>query len=272
VISRADSGESDLKSTGATRQPITASQQSAAAEMKAAVLANGAACTGAVTEAAEAVAPDVDETLMAFKDIACGNTFFRADTVPANGQLTYATSGATSTRDPVLVMIMRTNPWNSTSGPTTPPYTDQVQIRTLAQNDNRAPGNYNSFITFTNPEGYDYNVWVMGFLAPNKTDYGTLSVTRTRTGSGSTTTTESFTSGSWKMACGPDVFTSNSTIDPVLFGFDTVNMSTNGAWNDDCVDGPPGNRESCFHHFSGATMYFTCNSFYGSAGTTRISC
>lgn len=209
----------------------------------------------------------------------CGSTFFVQDAVPAGGTLTYYTTDATSTRDPVMAMIQRYSPWNSTQGPyLVSPYTQQVGFTTLSQDDDYG-GAYDSRVSYHNSDtSQAYNVWVIGFLYPYRTGYGNLNVCRQVNDGTPTCSAQYFGSNSMLAAGSQGMAWTTSTVDPILFGIDQLHNNSqppasNGKWNDDCESTPPGGnlRDSCLLNFTSNTMWLVPWCPYGSTGAVTIN-
>lgn len=215
----------------------------------------------------EAVGKDSALTGKGASEVTRGFTWYEQISIPNGATVTYETRDGNDTIDPVLVLFMRTAPWNSTQWIASP-YTDKVGIRTLAQNDDANPPERNARITWTNREGQAIQAWVMGFAWSNKV--GELEVLK----DGASIGRKSFASGSVKTSTTAGQVYTTGGGDPVLFAFSTntdPQQRDLGAWND---DDPQGGTDSRIPGFTNQAMWLVpmvYPSFSRQAGTTTIN-
>ncbi len=210
--------------------------------------------------------PGKDEGLVGkgSDNVTRGFTWYEQVSIPAGTTVTYRTEGgAWNGVDPVLVLFMRTSPWNSTDWVASP-WTQKVGLRTLAQNDDSSGAD--SSITWTNNEAQPINAWVMGFAWENRT--GSLRVYK----DGADLGYKAFASGSVRRSSNAgEVYTTGGG-DPVLFAFETsLDQQDNGAWND---DDPTGGTDSRIQGFTNRLMWLVPVVYYSqvtrNAGTSTI--
>lgn len=180
-----------------------------------------------------------------------GSTFTTAVTI-ANGQtVSYQTSGGTAGVDPVLVLFRRHD--NSAEFAAWP-YTQRVEIQTLAINDDT--NGLHSSIGYTNRSGRTENAFLMVFAYGNSTGKVTLSgIGEVDVAAGSV-----IASGTAGRA-----WTTNSNGDPWLFMFDVSPGLGNGVWNDDSNGG----RESDILNATSLPMWYVAHGW--NSGTTTIN-
>lgn len=276
-------GELGTESIGETEQAVTAEASNAAAEPiapavpKALNVATKKRVPPQVAKGAGVMVTFPPPVWYMEKN--CGPTFFVYDQIPAGGTLTYYTTDATNSRDPVMAMLQRYSPWNSAEGPVlVSPYTQQVGFKTLSQDDDYG-GSVNSRVSYHNSDtSQAYNVFVIGFLYGQGYDYGNLTVCRQINSDSPTCSSQYFGSNSWLTSSTQGMIWTTSGVDPILFGIDELENDTkpaaaNGKWNDDCETTPPsGNiRDSCLLNFTGKPMWLTTLCPYGSSGSVTIN-
>jgi len=191
-----------------------------------------------------------------------GFTWYERVDIANGATITYETTGGSDTIDPVLVLFMRTSPWNSTQWIASP-YQQKVGIRTLAVNDDTS--GRNSKITWTNNQGQTIHAWVMGFAYNNRT--GNLTVKK----NGSSIGSKPFASGSARVSStAGEVYTTGGG-DPVLFAFERyLDQTDNGAWNDDDPNGGTDSRIVGFTNRSMWVVPMVYPSFSRTAGTSTV--
>lgn len=187
-----------------------------------------------------------------------GNTYTQAVTIAPGQTVSFSTSGATSSVDPVLVLFHRFD--NSTNFATYP-YTDRVGIQTLAINDDTV--GYNSAISYTNNTGTTLNARLMAFAYYNRVGQVVLNGVGTiPIAAGSIKDAgnagNAWTSGSVSPVANP--------ADPWLFMFDVTPGQGNGVWND---DDPAGGRESIITGSTSNIMWYVAHGWHD--GTTTVN-
>jgi hypothetical protein len=195
----------------------------------------------------ESPKPTLEERVAANQLVAKGTidvkrsaTFNYAYAIPPGKTLTLYTTGATSTIDPVCVIYTRTDQWmNSTAWVDTPSSKYQAQLTTLAINDDRAPRNYNSKVSYKNIRGDTFTVRAMCFAYENRTiDYAKLPVWQQIDNDAPVNLGSKFiVSGSYYKTDAATTLTTTGGGNPVLLAFPTTVGAGYGAWNDDSPDG-----------------------------------
>jgi hypothetical protein len=195
-------------------------------------------------------------------NLTLGATYYTPVTIPAFGTVSYQTSNRVGV-DPVLALFVRTNPWGGSFGGS--PFTVKGQANTLAFNDDLAPGNRESFISYTNPTGAPINAYLIAFSYDNVIATGSGSVTISGIG------TVQITAGSARINSNQGwIGTSASTGDPWLVAIDPDVGGGDTVWNDDTAAGPAGNRESLIPGFTNQLEWVVGHAYSG-AGTTTVT-
>jgi hypothetical protein len=221
-------------------------------------------------------------------NLTAGTTLFDAFPLYQNCKLTVQTSGASSTRNPVVGLIINNGngaPWGSSSQPCHRGYPTATDgYNTLAYNENMAVGNYNSKVAWKNPSGGDpVTVFAAGSLKSNSSNPGTLTVNWTITGCNDSTKNNSgsfnrdFQSKGAQGTLPGNVYTTAGTCsDPTLYELDTTVPADGGTGggsgstkcNDDSAAG--GTYQSRIDGNSGSSFWYFSTGYYCS-GTFSVN-
>jgi len=216
-----------------------------------------------------------------------GATLFKPFTVFQNCTLTVQTSGATSTRDPVLGLIM-----NNGTGPAfgsadtpchrgTPTATDGYTTKAFSDNFS----GFDARASWKNTSGgAGLSVFAVGFLKGTNPSYGNLTVSYSISGCTDPTKNtngslvQSFQASGVQASLAGNIWTQvprpgggpNDCLDPVLYELDPTVGGGSARCNDDCVPDPgvDPDFQSCVVGNSAASLWYFSDAWYASGFST----
>lgn len=242
--------------------------------------------------ATESEAESFDQTAQALSTsyLQTGTTLFKAFSLYQNCTLTLQTAGATSTRDPVLGLIIDNGSPLAYGSATMPCYhgtpTATDGYTTLAFGDNISGSNYNAKVSYKDTNGgAGLTVFAVGFLKDvlSATSFGPLNVNYTIAGCSDTSKnatgviTQDFQASGVQKSLSGYVYTweprpggPQDATDTVLYELNpTVNGS--GVCNDDCPAPLGTPYQSCISGNSGSNLWYFSAGWYSNGFSSIVN-